>query len=229
MSSSDGFCSTLAFRPGELGDRYTGLAASTATTHPPIHQASLSTSSATSSSQLETPSQTPSLTNAMAQFAQPQPSRRSPAPISTQQQAHAQLSSSLIRSPANSRSNSVSSIASHATQASQMSHTHSFALGAGAVGNSPAPTMGTVPGLTASSSSGGGGGGVGVGGLLLSTPPMTPSASGDGRASFSGRKREARSLSQSETEGTERGRAQDGRSSKRRRIAPTAVPEGERG
>lgn len=57
MSSSDGFCSTLSFAPGELGQPYTQPATSSSTPH---HHHSLSTSSSSNNTPLPTPTHTAS-------------------------------------------------------------------------------------------------------------------------------------------------------------------------
>lgn len=61
MSSSDGFCSTLSFAPGELGQVYAHPASSS---NPATHHHTLSTSSSSNNTPLPTPTNTasPSLT-----------------------------------------------------------------------------------------------------------------------------------------------------------------------
>lgn len=61
MSSSDGFCSTLSFAPGELGQVYTHPASSS---NPATHHHTLSTGSSSNNTPLPTPTNTasPSLT-----------------------------------------------------------------------------------------------------------------------------------------------------------------------
>src|SRR5437868_1765762 len=78
MSSTDGFCSTLSFAPGELGQIYTGQ-------HPTLHHPSISTTSLTApSSSNNTPVPTPT-TTASPSLPKvspiiPPPSQPSPAP-----------------------------------------------------------------------------------------------------------------------------------------------------
>lgn len=126
MSSTDGFCSTLAFSPGELGQIYTGQ-------HPtytnPVVTTSISLpTSSSSSTPLPTPTAnaSPSLTKA-SPIIQP-PSHPSPASTFT------------IRQGSPTRSNSQSSIATLASvQTSQLT-------------NNPTPTLGHVPLVTATNS-----------------------------------------------------------------------------
>lgn len=126
MSSSDGYCSTLSFAPGELGQVYTGP-------HPthnyPIVSTSISlpTSSA-NNTPLPTPTATasPSLTKASPII--PPPSHPSPAPTFS------------VRPGSPTRSNSQSSIATMTSvQTSQIT-------------NNPTPTLGHVPLATAMNS-----------------------------------------------------------------------------
>ena len=185
MSSSDGFCSTVAFAPGELGQTYSGPIPTAHHSH--HHSLSIGTNTSAQPSPLPTPtgSAAPSFSRIPSSgggnFASPVPN------YST-------------ASPNKSRSNSVSSAA---TQSSHAPPT------APMIGNSPTPTMGTVPGITASNSV--------SGGLPLSTPPMTPMSTSSVAASTAGAtfgKRESNEVKEAE---------QDEPQPKRRRIAPTPV------
>jgi chromatin assembly factor 1 subunit B len=125
MSSSDGYCSTLAFAPGELGQVYTGA-------HPthnhPVISTSISLPTSAGNTPLPTPTATasPSLTKA-SPILQP-PSHPSPAPTFS------------VRPGSPTRSNSQSSIATMTSiQTSQMT-------------NNPTPTLGHVPLATAMNS-----------------------------------------------------------------------------
>ena len=126
MSSSDGFCSTITFAPGELGSIYGGPIP-----HPPSlqHSLSIGTSQPAQPSPIPTPtgSTAPSFSRlpSTGTFASPNPHNPT-------------------ASPTKSRSNSVSSIA---TQGSFAQPSSTVAM----MGNSPTPFMGTVPGVTAGS------------------------------------------------------------------------------
>ncbi|KAI9874390.1 MAG: hypothetical protein M1823_007696, partial [Watsoniomyces obsoletus] len=126
MSSSDGYCSTLSFAPGELGQVYTGPHPTH--NHPVVSTSiSLPTSSA-GNTPLPTPTATasPSLTKASPVIAPP--SHPSPAPTFS------------VRPGSPTRSNSQSSIATMiSVQTSQMT-------------NNPTPTLGHVPLATAMNS-----------------------------------------------------------------------------
>lgn len=90
MSSSDGFCSTLSFAPGELGQPYTQAVPSSSSSH---QHAAVSANSSSNNTPLPTPNQTGS-------SSQPKPS---PVPVSA-----APTSAGRASSPA--RSSSTSSI-----------------------------------------------------------------------------------------------------------------------
>jgi chromatin assembly factor 1 subunit B len=162
ISSSDGFCSTLSFAAGELGEIYKGEVG------PPKPQA-------TASSSQSTPLPTP--TNA---FAPP-----SPFPNGSHHQHRNSASSLTAPSPPQSasvasqrpsspaRSNSTSSVATITTQASTVP-------AAGVVTN-PTLISGNVPGIAATNSGK-------VTGVPLTTPPETPRSA---NATVAGNKREA--------------------------------------
>lgn len=147
MSSSDGFCSTLSFSPGELGQIYTGQV--------PTHQNPVISTSialpATSASSTPVPTPTattsPSLTKASPVV--PPLSHPSPAPTFT------------MRPGSPTRSNSQSSIATM---------TSIQTSGGTQVTNNPTPTLGHVPLATAMNSSGP------VAIPPMSTPPQTPAS-----------------------------------------------------
>jgi chromatin assembly factor 1 subunit B len=148
ISSSDGFCSTLSFTPGELGALYTGEVG------PQKH--SVVAGTAVSSTQ-NTPIPTPT-----SVFAPPSPfpngshhrHRDSGSSLTAPSPPAATLASFVNQRPASpARSNSTSSII---TQPSQ----------AGVITN-PSLIVGQVPGLTATNSGK-------VTGVPLTTPPETP-------------------------------------------------------
>jgi chromatin assembly factor 1 subunit B len=185
MSSTDGFCSTISFAPGELGQIYTGPIPHA---HGHHHSLSIGTSNSAQPSPIPTPtaSTAPSFTRVSSStgttFASPNPHGPS-------------------ASPTKSRSNSVSSIATQSSHAPPPTNS--------IVGNSPTPTMGTVPGVTASNSGSS---------LPLSTPPATPmpvpSIPVSNGASLG--KRDVTNTVETDVEE---------RQSKKRRIAPTPVTE----
>ncbi|KAJ4286692.1 Chromatin assembly factor 1 subunit [Kalmusia sp. IMI 367209] len=215
MSSSDGFCSSLTFAPGELGEKYTGPLASQSRHQ---HTPSINTA-ASQSSNHSTPTPTPttsSMPAAMTATASAkQPTAGFPASPSSFIPARP-------GSPA--RSNSVSSIATAS----------SFAPAAGDMGtmNAPTPSMSSVPGLAAANSGP-------VGGVPMFTPPLTP-AHGHGTHSASSSVSGIPGVSGSLRRGSESERedgpspakkrdlqavpeVEEGRETKKRRIAPTPV------
>jgi chromatin assembly factor 1 subunit B len=162
ISSSDGFCSTLSFAAGELGEVYKGEVG------PPKSQTA-------ASSNQSTPMPTPTTA-----FAPP-----SPFPNGSHHQHRNSASSFTAPSPPQSasvasqrpsspaRSNSTSSVATITTQASTVP-------AAGVVTN-PTLISGNVPGIAAANSGK-------VTGVPLTTPPETPRSA---TASVTGNKREA--------------------------------------
>ena len=124
MSSTDGFCSTLSFAQGELGQIYTG-------SHPTLNHPSLSTLSlGGSSSSNNTPVPTPTATVS--------PSLPKVSPVAASHPSPAPTFS--VRPGSPTRSNSQSSIA---TMASVQTSTFT---------NNPTPTLGHVPLVTATNS-----------------------------------------------------------------------------
>lgn len=125
ISSTDGYCSTLAFTPGELGQVYTG--AYPTYNHPVVSTSIALPTSSSNTTPVPTPTATasPSLTKASPVLIPP--SHPSPAPFS-------------FRQSSPTRSNSQSSIAT-------MSSLQTTSLQ-----NNPTPTMGHVPLVTASNS-----------------------------------------------------------------------------
>ncbi|MCJ1336970.1 hypothetical protein MMC09_002248 [Bachmanniomyces sp. S44760] len=125
MSSSDGFCSSVAFAPGELGQVYTG-------TMPTAHHPSLVIS--VSNSAQASPMPTPTGASSFATSAQKQGSTilvPSPSPVGS------------ARPPSPSRSSSASSIA---TQSSHAQTPHGY------IATNPTPTLGNVPSVAATNS-----------------------------------------------------------------------------
>ncbi|KAK0383992.1 hypothetical protein NLU13_8081 [Sarocladium strictum] len=146
ISSSDGFCSSLSFANGELGEIYKGEIG------PPK-----STAAAAPSSSQNTPTPTPTTS-----FAPP-----SPFPNGTHHQHRNSASSftapsppAIVQRPSSpARSNSASSIATQATQSSTVPNT--------SVVSNPTLISGNVPSIVAASSGK-------VTGVPLTTPPETP-------------------------------------------------------
>lgn len=166
MTSSDGFCSTLTFSPGELGQAYTGEVPTAK--HPTLSSTAVSSSQntpmATPTSTFAPPSPFPSgnhhhRTSSNYSIAPSPP----PAPIGT-----------TVRPSSPTRSNSTSSIATQASYATPA---------AGTIISNPPLVAGTIPGVTA--------GNVGAGfvsGVPMTTPPQTPRSA---TSSVSGVKRDA--------------------------------------
>ena len=122
MSSSDGFCSTLGFNPGELGEAYRGPPSSTHSHSPSL---AISISNSNHASPLPTP------TN---------PSAPSPAKQFASVHGHVPSPAMPARSFSPTRSNSASSIA---TQQSSFP---------GVITNNPTPMIGNVPSVAATNS-----------------------------------------------------------------------------
>ncbi|RDW75858.1 WD40 repeat-like protein [Coleophoma crateriformis] len=202
MTSSDGFCSTLTFTPGELGQAYSGEV-------PTAKYPSLRTGTAVSSSQ-NTPMQTPTSTMApQSPFGNPPSSHhhRNSSSFSGSQYAPSPPIHPLSHPngrPSPTRSNSTSSIATQSSVAPQSQTT---------VISNPTLVTSSVPSITASNGL--------VGGLPISTPPQTPRSTA---SSVSGVKRDASGLSESERED---GGGEKPGEKKRRRIAPTLVGGGD--
>lgn len=125
MSSTDGYCSTLAFTPGELGQTYTGPHPTYS--HPVVSISIALPTASANTTPIPTPTATasPSLTKASPVIVPP--SHPSPAPFT-------------FRQGSPTRSNSQSSIAT-------MSSLQTTSLQ-----NNPTPTMGHVPLVTAANS-----------------------------------------------------------------------------
>ncbi|KAI9807859.1 MAG: hypothetical protein M1825_005165 [Sarcosagium campestre] len=123
MSSSDGFCSTLTFNPGELGQVYSGAV-------PTLHHPSLAAT--VSSSSHSTPAPTPTSASTPA-ITKPSPQNVTGAATSSPAPP--------VRPTSPTRSNSTSSVATQASLA------HSQA--AGVVVTNPIPTLGSVPSVGA--------------------------------------------------------------------------------
>ena len=162
ISSSDGFCSTLSFKSGELGEVYKGEVG------PPK---STATAAATASNQ-NTPTPTPTTS-----FAPPSPfpngshhQHRNSASSFTAPSPPASASAASQRPSSPTRSNSTSSVA-----------TQSSYVPTGVVSN-PTLISGSVPALTAANS------GKAAAGVPMTTPPETPRSA---TASVAGAKRDA--------------------------------------
>lgn len=124
MSSSDGFCSNLAFSPGELGQPYAGHV-------PTAHHPSPAISAASSAQ----PTPTPTPTTASAPFFDKNHATQAAASVSLVPAA---------QPPSPTRSNSTSSVV---TQSSQLQNSTSV------VTSNPTPTLGNIPSVAASNPS----------------------------------------------------------------------------
>ncbi|KKY19532.1 putative chromatin assembly factor 1 subunit [Phaeomoniella chlamydospora] len=125
MTSSDGFCSTLAFAPGELGERYHGP-------FPAASHTTLQSTNAITHSPAPTPTPGPGASPSLA--------KSTPVPAAVPSPAPSQPAHFAVRPGSPTRSNSTSSIA-----------TMSSIQTPAAMSNNPTPTVGYVPGLTAAS------------------------------------------------------------------------------
>ncbi|XPS94052.1 Chromatin assembly factor 1 subunit [Ascochyta lentis] len=218
MTSSDGFCSAITFNAGELGEKYTGPLASQSKRQ--ATPAAINISAAQSSNH-STPTPTPTGTSIPIQTIekapamQRQPSAGFPASPSSFVPA---------RPGSPTRSNSVSSIATASSFAPGIADSGSM--------NAPTPAMSSVPSLAAANS----------GPVPMWTPPLTP-AHGQGTthsASSSVSGVPVAPPGRRESEQSESGREdivvsglkkrdlqsvpeEEGRESKKRRIAPIPV------
>jgi chromatin assembly factor 1 subunit B len=183
ISSSDGFCSTLSFSPGELGETYTGEVG-------PRKQGVVSGSAASNHT---TPVPTPT-----SLFAPPSPFR------SGSQHRHRDSASSIT---APSPPPTASFVSQRPSSPARTNSTSSVVTRDGIL-NNPSLTVGQVPSVAATNSGK-------VLGVPMTTPPETPRSSATVPAPLpSGVKRE-----------TADSGPDDGSAPKRRRIAPTLVPQ----
>ncbi|KAF2834288.1 WD40 repeat-like protein [Patellaria atrata CBS 101060] len=202
MTSSDGFCSCLTFAPGELGQRITESTKS--------HPTFINTAAASSAQSTPTPTPTSSSMPTQAKL----PPAAFPASPSS-------FAPNRPTSPA--RSMSTSSIATESSfiQTQQ-----------GIIANNPTPAVSTIPGVAATNSGS-------IGGMPMWTPPMTPMPGGHSAASSVGGNIPIQQRKESESEASETPRSPkkreaeaiaekgDGKTNKKRRIAPTLVSEAE--
>ncbi|QSZ32299.1 hypothetical protein DSL72_001873 [Monilinia vaccinii-corymbosi] len=146
MTSSDGFCSTLTFAPGELGQIYEE--------ETPTAKRSMVSGSAVSSTQ-NTPMATPTVGIAPpSPFPMPNHHRTSSNPMVAPSPPPAPVANLRPSSP--TRSNSASSVA---TQSSYPT------LAVGTIISNPTPLASSVPGIAASNV---------TSGVPMTTPPQTP-------------------------------------------------------
>ncbi|KAL2270973.1 hypothetical protein VTJ83DRAFT_344 [Remersonia thermophila] len=172
ISSSDGFCSTLTFAPGELGTVYTGELG------PPKLGAAAAAAAAAASSTQNTPIPTPT-----SLFAPPSPFPNG--------HRHRDSQSSLAApSPPTAPASFVSSVPQAASPA--RSNSNSSASQAAVLSNPPL-IAGQVPSITATNS------GV-VAGVPITTPPETPRGSFTAPPPVTGNKRETAEGETAETE-----------------------------
>jgi chromatin assembly factor 1 subunit B len=223
MSSSDGFCSSLTFAVGELGEKYTGPLATQARHHHTPSSINTAASQSQSQSNHSTPTPTPTapshpITATTAPVHQKTPSAGFPASPSSFIPA---------RPGSPTRSNSVSSIATSS----------SFAQGPGDQSNmnAPTPAMSSIPGLAAANSGP-------VGAMPMWTPPLTPAHGHGGTHSASSSvsgihgvgigRRESESEREDGVSGSKKRdlhavyEVEETRDGKRRRIAPTPITIG---
>ncbi|OJD15886.1 hypothetical protein AJ78_03904 [Emergomyces pasteurianus Ep9510] len=227
MSSSDGFCSTLAFSPGELGQVYHHSSSEKAQ-----HTPYISTTSSTTTTPLPTPTfaTSPSLPK-------PNPTFSAPTPPSTTTSA----ASIIPARPASPAGSTTSSITQLSTGLPSTSGPGPGPNSNSKVINNPTPTLGSVPSVTATNSAPAP---LQQAGLPLSTPPQTPMSgvSHSATSSVSGSvlgKRDLGAASESERdEVRESGKGRDGGAdvdgevvdaapaAKKRRVAPTLISAG---
>lgn len=224
MSSSDGFCSTLTFSPGELGEIYVPDSSATKpgfAAHTSISLSSQNTPIPTPTSCVAPPSPFPGLSHHRA------PSN--PTPVEPSATTMAAISA---RPSSPTRSNSTSSVATQSTAP------HLANNNTGTVISNPPLVAGSMPSITAGSSTTAGSF-VAPSPLHMTTPPQTPrsaASSVSGMATTtSGIKRDAGVVSEDETgkagdktslKGTASSEAKDTvgvHVAKKRRIAPTLV------
>ncbi|KAH6672199.1 WD40-repeat-containing domain protein [Halenospora varia] len=187
MTSSDGFCSTLTFSPGELGQVYAGEV-------PTAKHPMLNTTTAASSSQ-NTPMATPTSIAPPSPFPAGGHHHRTSSNLSVAPSPPPAPTGQTMRPSSPTRSNSTSSIATQSSYATPAAST---------IMNNPPLVGGSLPGIAAGNSF--------MTGLPMTTPPQTPRST---TSSVSGVKRDA----------TESGTEDAGGEKKKRRIAPTLVPE----
>ncbi|QSS50649.1 chromatin assembly factor 1 subunit B [Histoplasma capsulatum var. duboisii H88] len=226
MSSSDGFCSTLAFSPGELGQIYRS-----STSEKGQHVQHVSTTSSTTTTPLPTPTfaTSPSLSKLNPTFS-------APTPPCTTTSTTTPITPARPTSPTGSTTSSITQVSTGIPPIS------TSASGPGSnsnctVINNPTPTLGSVPSVTATNSAPPP---FPQAGLPLSTPPQTPMSgvSHSATSSVSGSvlgKRDICGVSESERdEARDSGRGDNGAdadgeviaavpAAKKRRIAPTLI------
>ncbi|OAX84004.1 hypothetical protein ACJ72_01639 [Emergomyces africanus] len=230
MSSSDGFCSTLAFSPGELGQVYHPSSSEKAQ-----HTHHISTASSTTT----TPLPTPTFATTSPSISKPNTTFSAPTPPSTTTSTTT-IIPARPASPAGSTTSSVTQLSTGvpSTSASGFgSNSNSKVI------NNPTPTLGSVPSVTATNSAPAP---LQQAGLPLSTPPQTPMSgiSHSATSSVSGSvlgKRDLGAASESERdEARESGKDRDAGAgadvdgeiiaaapaAKKRRVAPTLISGG---
>ena len=215
MSSSDGFCSNLAFSPGELGDVYTGHV-------PNLHHPSpaISTVSSAHATPIPTPTASSAPTNALEKHQTQQHPISIPGFIQSvspalNAQQHHPVTSHHQRPASPARSNSASSVATQSNiltsnPTPSLSNVPSLGLGPGASGTSSTSFSTSLP---------------------WTTPPQTPMSSGIGgggnsrpssvTGSVLGKR--AGDASESEREDFGNGKLEGPSEGKKRRIAPTKI------
>lgn len=162
MTSSDGFCSTLTFAPGELGHPYTGEVPTVK--HPIVSNTALSSSQ-------NTPMATPTSIAPPSPFPTSGHHHRTSSNLSVAPSPPPAPHNPSVRPSSPTRSNSTSSVATQASYPTSV---------AGTVISNPTLVGGSLPGIAA--------GNVSFTGMPMTTPPQTPRST---TSSVSGIKREA--------------------------------------
>lgn len=216
MTSSDGFCSTLTFSPGELGEIYVSDAS---TSKPGIH-----TPAAISLSSQNTPVPTPT-----SSVAPPSPfpglsHHRTFSNPAVQEQPAGIATAGSVRPSSPTRSNSTSSVATQSSLAPFL--TNQNQNGNTTVISNPPLVAGNMPGVTAGSF-------VAPSPLNMTTPPQTPRSTASSVTGVPGStgvaKRDAaaagdeEATKESENVGQHTTPTDGTHVSKKRRIAPTLV------
>ncbi|KAI1076132.1 WD40 repeat-like protein [Whalleya microplaca] len=209
ISSSDGFCSTLSFTPGELGQEYKGELAGTKNAPPASAGGPPSAQAATATTPIPTPT---------SAFAPP-----SPFPGGHQHRNSATSSSFAAPSPPTTASFVGSAQQQRPSSPARSNSTSSIAT-QGSVMNNPPLIGGSIPSIAATNS----GKVTGVP-MPIATPPETPAPSAPASSSnniAAGVKRDAAAENEKDESGGGGGGGGGGDSQpKKRRIAPTPVTD----
>lgn len=255
MSSSDGFCSTVSFSPSELGSSYHGnltsrlnppTALNPSTTGP---SSSHSTPAPTPSSVISGVPKPPTpLTLSNIPVGHPSPSPLSAGAIRPASPSRSESASSTTSSfpPSTHHHHHSHSHSQHSLQSGHgtpVTTGSAVASQSGAVITNPTPAFSTLPSVAATSSSSSvfSSAGIARPALTSPTPPMTPApgeavtaagsvpsapSNSEPAALSSGLKREGGAVGGA-VGNADGGDREDGRETKKRRIAPTLVSDGD--